>query len=401
MTRHFRRHATLGFAVALAFLVAAFFPLANAAEPEALGFRAAYAELLPLFPESAQGRGLDRGDESRQPADQPMTYGLILSAEALRYRATPGDEGRRRVRAAARWLLDHRDLDGDGKPGWGLPQAWQHRPRNAPYTITTAIVLEGFLDALALPQFWSAAERGEIIALVRAVEMRWCRELWAEGHGGGYFVYSPFDADPPWFCVNAPGMFLGVLARLLHEHDAALTADERRLFTERRDSLVRATVAQATLRDGAPFWKYIATPNAVKSDRANDLVHQIYILWGLEIFRDCGGALPWTRAKALESVARNWQGERLCFYPLDEAGVKPGNREAPANLWGAGMLLAFEGRWGTAAQARKCFAAITKFHGPFPRLRVLPREVSADGEFYPRDAAHVLFGLAHAAGFGR
>ena len=396
MIHHRSRSQRLFHFIVLALLILPRVDSLNAAEAEPQAFRAAYPQLLQMFPEAAPGRGLDRGDESRQPAEQPMTYGLLLSAESLRFRATPTDEGRRRVRQAARWLLDNRDLDGDGKPGWGLPQAWQHRPRNSPYTITSAVALEGLLDALALKSFWLTTEREEILALIRAVEMRWCRELWSEGFGGGYFHYSPFDGDPPWFCVNAPAMFLGVVARLLREHEASLPADERRLLTERMNALVRAIVSQATLRHGAPYWKYIATPNPVKSDRANDLIHQVYILWGLEIFRDYGGSLPWSRAQALESVARHWKGERLCFYALDEARVKPGNREAPANLWGAGMLLAFEGRWGTAAQARRCFAVIERDHGPFPRVRVLPREVSGDGEFYPRDAAHVLFGLAHA-----
>jgi hypothetical protein len=370
---------------------------ARAVENSPTNFRDAYAQLLPLFPADAQGRGLDRGDETRKPADQPMTYGLILSAESLRFRIAPTGEGQRRVRQAARWLINNRDLDGDGKPGWGLPHAWGIHPRNCPYTITTAIVLDGLLDALALPKFWSDSERAEILGLARAVVMRWCRELWAAGYGGGFFVYSPHEEGPPSFNVNAAANFLSPLARLNHEHPSALTIEAKNLFAACIDSLVKATVAQATMRDGAPFWRYVAVPNAIKSDRGNDLIHQAYILWGLETFRDCGGTLPWSRANALESLRRNWKGDRLCFYPMDEPNMKPGNREAPANLWGAGMLLAFEGRWGSATEAARCFAAITKSYGPFPRVRVLPIEVSDDGEFYARDAAHVLFGLAHAA----
>ncbi|PAW87753.1 MAG: hypothetical protein B9S33_05865 [Pedosphaera sp. Tous-C6FEB] len=395
------RHPILQLASAcLAIGLVASCDLAAATVPDAAGaagFRAAYAKLLPLFPEDAPGRGLDRGDASRQPQHQPMTYGLLLSAESLRQRVAPQEAGRRRVRQTARWLVANQDLDGDGKPGWGLPQAWQHRPVNTPYTITTAVVLEGFLDTLTVPKLWTPVEREELLSLTRATTVRWCRELWAEGFDGGFFHYSPHDAQPAWFCVNAPGMFLGVLARLLHEHADALPAEEQRLIAGRRDALVRALVSQATLREGAPYWKYIATPNPLGSDRANDLIHQVYILWGLETFRDAGGRLPWSRAQAVASVARYWKGERLCFYPYDEVIVKAGNREAPTNLWGAGMLLAFEARWGAAAQASRCFAVITKDYGPFPRLRVLPREVSEDGDFYPRDVAHVLFGLAHAA----
>lgn len=379
-----------------AFACSAWLPAESGAESIPTNLRVAYQQLLARFPEEAQGRGLDRGDETRKPADQPMTYGLVLSAESLRHRIAPTDEGRRRVRQAARWLIANRDLDGDGKPGWGLPHAWGVHPRNCPYTITTAIVLDGFLDALALGNFWSAPEYAELLGLARAVAVRWCRELWAEGYGGGYFVYSPHETGPPAFNVNAAANFLGPLARLHREHASSLTVEERSLFGARSEMLAKATVAQATLREGAPFWRYIAVPNAAKSDRGNDLIHQAYILWGLETFRDCGGVLPWPRAKSLESLRRNWKGDRLCFYPMDEPNMKPANREAPANVWGAGMLLAFEGRWGSPAEAARSFSAITQSYGPLPRVRVLPREVSDDGEFYARDGAHVLFGLAHA-----
>ena len=190
-------------------------------------------------------------------------------------------------------------------------------------------------------------------------------------------------------------MWIGCLSRVLNEPGVALAAGERELFGGRLEALVRATVAQATLREGAPFWKYVAVPNVLKSDRANDLIHQVYILWGLEIYRDTGGRLPWSRAAALESLARFWKADRLCFYPMDEAIVAPRNREEPANLWGAGMLLGFLGRWGTPEEAQRVERVILKEYGTFPRLRVLPVASGEDGEFYPRDAAHALFGLSH------
>ena len=198
---------------------------------------ALYRDLLALFPEDRQGFGLDPLQNlDGQPLitdHQPMTYGFVLSAEARHFRFDRNAESGRRVRKAVRWLIDNRDLDGDGKPGWGLPQAWPAwghapNPHNQPYTITTAIVLNGMLDALSIRDFWSAAERDEMLDFMVQVARRWCRELWTEGYGGGYFWYSPSPADDI-FGVNAPTMFLGSLARLLRDYGGRFTEADRKL----------------------------------------------------------------------------------------------------------------------------------------------------------------------------
>lgn len=363
----------------------------------ALDLAERYDRLLALFPAERAGLGIDRADPDAAPADQPMTYGLVLSAEALRSRAAPTPSGARRVRLAARWLIDHSRLAPDGRPGWGLPCAWDHRPANTVYTITTAVALEGLLDALGL-DLWSAAESAEALTLVRGVCGRWARELWVEGYSGGYFAYSPCDMAAPFFCINAPAVCLGALARLLAAHGPALPGDERRLLQSRADALAAAIVATAELREGAPFWEYIAQPNPLDSKRPNDLIHHAYILWGVETYREAGGSvpLPWAREPAIGSLDRFWKDGTLRFMAQDESTVSAARREEPANLWGAGMMLACVARWGSGRQARRSLEAILASYGPFPHLRVLPREVGGDGRFYPRDAAHVLLGLAGA-----
>ncbi len=118
----------------------------NAGSRTALNLELAntYQQLLALYPEDHQGLGIENWTSGTE--EQPMTYGLILSAEAARYRRTGEAEAERRVSKAMAWLLDNHDLDLDGKPGWGLPQPWDAfqdgstNPVNQPYTITTAIV---------------------------------------------------------------------------------------------------------------------------------------------------------------------------------------------------------------------------------------------------------------------
>lgn len=353
-----------------------------------------YGELLAVFPEDRQGYGKDW---FMQVVDhQPMTYGLVLSAEAIHLQRAPGEESRRRVKKAARWLMDNRDLDGDGWPGWGIPQPWDAwsdgttNAPNQPYTITTAIVLDGLLDAMDARSLWSANEIQEMRALAIEVVMRWCRKLWSNGYGGGFFWYSPSRNDEI-FGVNAPAMFLSGMIRLSRDHKQALRPDQLALIQSRADQLARAIVSTVELRDGQPFWLYAPLPNKANNRRPNDLLHHCYTLWGIERYRDCGGRvpLPWTREGAIRSAERFWREGKLCEYTEKDS---PGQSPAPARLWSAGMMLACCAQFGDTAGAGACLRAIQENYGPWPQLRTDPK--AGPDKAFPRDSAHVLIGLA-------
>lgn len=367
-----------------------------------------YMQLLALYPEEHQGLGIENWTPGIE--EQPMTYGLILSAEAARYRRTGQDEPERRIRKALAWLLDNRDLDRDGKPGWGLPQPWDAfqdgstNPVNQPYTITTAIVLNGMLDALRLP-IWSRGQRDEIRKLAAQVAVRWCREMWSQGFKGGYFWYSPSRADDI-FAVNSPSMFMGSLARLLHEQADAF-AEERQLVQSRADDQARAVVATVQLREGLPFWDYMPAPNKFNRHTPNDLVHHVYTLWGIEQYRDNGGkiALPWTREQARQSLDTFWSGGQIREYPQDVTytGPQAVMQSRPAILWSTGMLLAAYAQWNDRDDAGRTLAAIQRNYGPWPELRLRPASAvsrarptttqpAKESLFYPRHGAHVLWG---------
>lgn len=373
-------------------------------QPEAArAAAAAYEKLLAMYPEESQGLGGDDHFRLSPPEHQPMTYGLILTSEALRFRRTGADESRRRIRKAMDWVLANADLDGDDKPGWGLPQAWDAfqdgstNPTNHPYTITTAIVLNGMLDALANRSFWSAGECEHICDLAGRVVMRWCREVWSNGYGGGFFWYSPNAADAI-FAVNTPAMFLGSMTRLMHEHAETFSAEEHRLVEARADAQAKAIVSTAELRGGSPFWDYMAWPNFRNVRRPNDLVHHVYTVMGIETYRDCGGRvrLPWTRSGALRSLDSFWADEQIRQFPQDVeyTGVQEALGRQPAILWGTGALLAGYACWADGPGAQRTLAAIERDYGPIPDLRLRPAEVDSNSTFYPRQAAHVLWGLA-------
>lgn len=376
--------------------------------------RDSYRKLLMLFPEDRQGYGLDRYKLATE--DQPMSYGLILSAEAIRARNEKAEkdspshkESRRRVKKAAAWLLENADLDRDGKPGWGLPQSWDawgdgtENPCHQPYTITTAIVLAGLLDALAAPELFDEDQRMEIQRVMREVAIRWCREVWSYGYGGGYFWYSPNKADDI-FGINATAMFLGSLVRLLDEQGESLSVEQRKLIQSRVHALAQSIVSTVMFRDGEPFWQYAPLPNRVGNKRPNDLVHHIYILMGIEQYRDWSDSrviIPWTREKAIASVDRflHDAGNKNAADKILEYTDYDSPKQAQARLWGAGFMLAFYAKWADDAHAYRAFRLIEKNYGPMPRQRW----IGADSNYkdkdacYPRHNAHVLYGMAIAA----
>lgn len=364
----------------------------------------AYEQLIALYPEDSQGLGKENFFPTVE--HQPMTYGLIVSAESFRYRKTHGDESRRRIRKAVRWLLDNQDLDKDGLPGWGLPQAWDAfgdgttNSVNQPYTITSAIVLNGLLDSLTIKDFWSGAERDEMRSVMARVIVRWCRSLWSQGYTGGFFWYSPSPVDAI-FAVNSPSMFMGSMARMLHEQGDAFNAEERALVQSRTDDMARAVISTVDLRRGLPFWNY--RPGYVPG-RANDLVHHVYTLWGIETYRDCGGMIKptWTRQQAIQSVDRFWKDGQIRAFPQDVTytGEQVNYNSQPAVLWSAGSMLAAYAQWGQMEKARQTLQAIERDYGPWPDLRLHISSPQGPDSFYPRQAAHVLWGLALYA-FGR
>ena len=356
-----------------------------------------YLLLLAKFPEDQQGEGLDWYFQT--VGAQPIAYAFVLSSESLHYRASPTEEGRRRVRKAVRWLLDNIDLDRDGKPGWGFPDAWDAfgdgsvNPANHVYTITTASVMLGFLDALSLPNFWTLAEREEIRAALAGVSLRWCREIWQDTASGGYFWYSPATVDNI-YTVNVSAMFLGALARILNEQRSALSASEANLIQTRTRAAAEMVAATAQFRMGNPFWLY----HERDPISPNDLTHHIYVLWGMELYRasGVGPGLPWALEQSIASVDAFWRDGTAHDFPQDVVyvGEQASWNDRPAFLPGTSFMLAFYARWADLPRTTQTFNYLVQAHGPIPDLHVWPLWFSNDTNFYPRYTSRALWGIA-------
>ncbi|RLA97488.1 MAG: hypothetical protein DRG83_15780 [Deltaproteobacteria bacterium] len=345
----------------------------------------AYQQLLSKFSRIHPGRG----SEPTFPgtSNQPMTYAFVLLSEALRYQATQDPEACVHIQNAMYWLLTNADLDQDERPGWGLPDAWDAfrdgsiNPPNHPYTITTSIVILGLLNAFQSGCI-DEEKLSRIIQTIVKTVIYWSRNVWTDVNEGGFFWYSPAPQDS-YFVPNVNAMMLGTLARVLSELKESLSREERKLLEDRIKQGARMLVA--TVNQDLLEWPYAVIPGRVWSP--NDLVHHAYTIWGTELVRDYKPSLiPWSRKQAIESVRRYKLNEYLLEFPLGYNNLRK------ARLWGAGMALAVESRWGDRQKALELLKIIDEKYGPFPNLRLYP-EIE-DQTFYPRYAAHVLFGLA-------
>jgi hypothetical protein len=372
-------------------------------EPRKDTATADYLALLTMFPDNQPGAGAEPYYFT-EIREQPMTYGLFLSSEALHFKSFPNYGSLKRIRKAAEWLLNNADADNDGRLGWGLPQEWDAfgdgsiNPANHPYTITTAIVLNALLDALSIRPIWTDAERQAIRNVIIKVALRWCQEAWTSNNSEGFFWYSP-SPDDAHFVPNVSSMFLGSLVRVFKEQKKAIPKADRPLIQNRIIEAARCLISRMSWHSGTPFWKYIEWESSLNQDYGpNDLVHHCYLLWGMEVFRSFKSniRLPWTRKQAIKSLDVFWKGETIYNYPQNltyEADLNSVINQ-PAILWGAGMMMAFYGKWGDSVRKNQCLNYINNTYGPIPNLRLWPQSFSNDGVFYARYAAHVLFGIA-------
>jgi hypothetical protein len=119
----------------------------------------------------------------------------------------------------------------------------------------------------------------------------------------------------------------------------------------------------------------------------------------MELYRTYGGklALTWSRKQAEYSLNQYWKSGEIHAYPTDinYANEEESFNNLPSNLWGVGMMLAYYSKWGEREEANRCLKVIQEEYGPIPNLSVESKKFTKNYNFYPRYAAHVLYGLAN------
>jgi hypothetical protein len=121
----------------------------------------------------------------------------------------------------------------------------------------------------------------------------------------------------------------------------------------------------------------------------------------MEMYRAFGGreSLSWTMNQGVNSLDLFFVGPKLFNYPQSSSFTNPlVDLNEPANLWGIGMMMAYYAQAGRIDKFDQCRNIIKTEYGLFPNVTIFPGNEgyfhTKDSTFYPRFAAHVLYGLA-------
>jgi len=297
----------------------------------------------------------------------PMAYACYASAMAIHADKTGDYDSRRNAEIAARWLVEHRDLNKDGIVGWGLPFSWDafsdgsENPAHTVYGITTALCVYALLDVFDLTQ------KKEFLDIALAALDGYLAHFTVLENNTGYFWYSEraidYQAVP-----NVSAMLAGAYARA-----GALT--DREDFKKIALTAAQYVVGHAIEGPRGTYWPYI-----VGRSKPNPDCHAPYVVVGLANVRRFAG-LNYDLSGAYEYLA---------------AFIKPGKvttfveGESPARSWGPGYLmyaLCVSGRGDIAKKIipiLKTYEYSPGLYGLYPGEKVM----------FPRFQTHVLLGLA-------
>jgi len=243
-----------------------------------------YAELRERLDPKFPGRG-PTDYSGNTVEDVPKGYAMILKAELLHGRRRRSTTVSPLAVAAARFLMENSDERRDGFPGWGVPIAWDPygdgsiNPAHTKYTISTAIVVDALMDWIEAD---ASAPRERVLGLIRGAFMPY---LASEALSpSGLLPYSLEAVDRPYDTFNPAAYMAGVMQRYSRiEKDAALAARIRAVAD--KTVVAHLKYVQRTAQ-GAWYWHY-----SVNEKVPNDLAHAGYIIWGLKLYAEHGGAL--------------------------------------------------------------------------------------------------------------
>jgi hypothetical protein len=350
-----------------------------------------------MFPERASGVGREYVFEGL--LDQPTTHALVLSSEAMRYAVAPNKESRRRVLHDAVWLLRHQDDDHDGGPGWGFPFPWDafadgtQNPANQAYAVDTAFAMQGLQDALEFAPSVVAPFRLEVEGLLIRTADYWCSRAWSSTKSGGFFWYSA-NSNDAIFVPNSSAILAGMVARLARGSHGGEAHSHERWRTCAEDAIRQLVASARPGPRGSVEWPYQERAPAVP----NDLTHQIYTLWGVELVRDLlqSPVIPWSRGSVASQSRLYTEDSVVRAYPRETSFPDRFRRLGTrgADLWGVGMLVAWEARYGSRKEAKRLWTILDVGYGPTPHLRSLPHGLPQSRGFIARHAVHALYGLA-------
>lgn len=352
----------------------------NPADTHKINPTQVYFNILKSLHPQLPGFGIDVHDGEKK--NRPMAYGLILSAEANRYKYTKDPAALELVRTCGNWLINNSDINNNNITGYGLSDAWDAfgdssvNPVHQEYTITTAGVVKALID-------WWEVETDSVKAntafntalksLLPYVDNTFDSPL-------GIPAYSLHQNDRRYDVFNPAVYLAGQMQRMAHltENDS-LSA-----LLEDKSKKIFSILLQEKLRDinNNIYWNY-----GSRQQRPNDLIHMAYIVEGLRDYKEYGGELGIQWDQVINHI---W-----LFKPkdkwLDRFDKTYHNQEDNVRLWDLGLVmytLSKEGEFQTIDNT--LFSQI----GLYEKENGMFKFTVNDERSMIRQHAHLLMGLS-------
>jgi len=331
----------------------------GAAEQHILSRRRKALEALLAFDPVHPGRGRD-GHTGNQILDHAMAYALFASS--ARYLGLHEE-----ATNARSWLIDDAAKP-DGQTGWGLPFSWDAFADGDPNPIET---IYGITTALAVRALLDCAEKGKVpVQAISALEnyLRFSNRT----DDGVYFWYSNQRCDAK-SVFNVTAMLAGQYARagfLLGRND----------FMQIAEAAAKDIVANRRQSRNGFYWNY-----GPEVARPNDAVHAAYTVLGLlEVQRWLGIDLD---LKTATMYLRKFFRDGKPYEFVRHDGLEEKRFKKAARPWGVGALLM------VACEAEdKHLQSLSEAY-----LADRSTYVVTDELFFPRQFAHIAWGLARSS----
>lgn len=271
-----------------------------------------------------------------------MAHALIVSAESNRYTHSRDKTALKTAIKHADWLTSNKDSNKNKIIGWGLPVNWDafgdgsENTAHTEYTITTALVIKGLLDAVDVIN-------GSDVSIHRnkkQIYLKTAQEALDSFIENSFYTESPDGTIVFWYSsqpqdyyavVNAHAMFIGLLQRL---SNYAMTEDKMSVYQNLANKGMRYLLKVKIDKDNAWYWSYLSEPLPphVKEPRENDLVHAAYTAAGLLMYKKYGGHLA---AEVDEEKILNG----LKLFIKDDKILEMFSSPHPPRAWGLGYFL--------------------------------------------------------------
>lgn len=288
----------------------------------------AYTAILGNLDPDRPGRGKDVFNHRKQ--DRPMAYGLILSAESNRFKATKDSSAIQMARNCGRWILNNSDLNSNGIYGFGLADAWDAfgdssvNPANTEYTITTALAVEGLLD-------WYQIESDSLLLDSIVQVLDGCLKPYLNEQFNSPLqipAYSLSIPDRHYDVYNPAAYLSGVLMR----YSKLIEDDSISSLAEAKADVIMEELLRNQNKDenGNSYWNY-----GIQIKRPNDLVHACYIIEGIRSYKEAGRSVAISYEAAMGHLMSFYNHNKWFEYVEEDSQTNNIN----SRLWGLGMLM--------------------------------------------------------------